>query len=285
MIKKVVFLFCCFSLLTAFQCEDEPLEGDFVTDNEANCIQAVNDVILALDAFIDANDDNYTELCNAYKSSLEAQISACGDENGALQASIDALGDCINDNEPDTTCEDAEADTQTASEALDNASTDEEYAAACEAYKEALQSQIDICGDEDGSLQDILDELGEDCISDDNSDDIEISVVAGTLLIEFDDVVVVQNGTTLEVTGEDTSTGYTVYFEVEQNATGTDIINSTFVLTLTSEFFPSTQGFDDFTSEIVENTPGTLFGTFFGLVTNADGGDLSLTQGQILISY
>lgn len=285
MIKKVLFLFCCFSLLTAFQCEDEALEGDFVTDNEAACIQAVNDAIAALDAFIDANSDTYTQLCNAYKSSLEAQITACGDENGALQASIDALGDCSDDNEPDTTCEDAETDTQTASEELDNASTDEEYAAACEAYKDALQNQIDICGDEDGSLQDILDELGEDCISNDNSDDIEISVVAGTLLIEFDDVNVVVNGNFLEVSGEDTSTGYTVYFEVEQNATGTDIINSTFVLSLTSEFFPSTQGFDDFTSEIVENTPGTLFGTFFGLVTNADGGDLSLTQGQILITY
>lgn len=280
MLRKSIFLLCCFALLTAFQCEDEPLEGDFVTDSEASCIDAVNNVSAALDAFIDSDDDNYTALCNAYRISLEGQISACGDPNGTLQSAIDSL-ECTGTTD-DTACEEAQLESQNAATALENAS-DNDYTALCQNYKDALTNEISVCGD-DGSLQAIIDELG-DCTNDNNTDDVEISVVAGTLTIEFDDVNVVENGTILEVTGEDTSTGYTIYFELAQNTTGTDVINSTFVLTLTSEFFPSTQGFDDFTSEIVDNTPGTIFGTFFGLVTNADGGDLSLTQGMINISY
>ena len=67
--------------------------------------------------------------------------------------------------------------------------------------------------------------------------------------------------------------------------TGIDIINSTFVLTLTSTFFPSTQGVDDFTSEITENTQNTLVGTFSGLMENNDNADLSITSGTINISY
>ena len=186
--KRLPYLLLLFVLLTAFQCEDEPLEGTFLTESEAECLQAVQATTNALADFNAATPLNYTERCNAYKAALEAEISACGDPNGSLQAAIDALEDCSVDTPPE---------------------------------------------------------------------EVEISVVVGTLLIEFDAVEVIVNGTTLEVSGEDTSTGYTVYFEVEQDATGVDIINATFLLNLTSEFFPSTQGFDDFTSEITENSTGT----------------------------
>ncbi len=216
MIKKIAILLSYFVLLTAFQCEDEPLEGTFLTDDEAACLAATQNSSDALVAFDEATPLNYTERCNAYKAALENEINTCGDPNGSLQALIDSLGDCIVDTPPEGA---------------------------------------------------------------------EISVVVGTLLIEFDVVEVVVNGTTLEVSGEDTSAGYTIYFEVEQDATGVDIINATFVIHLTSEFFPSTQGFDDFTSEITENSTGTLIGTFNGLVTNASGADVSLTQGMINIEY
>ena len=285
MTKKVSFLLCLFVLLTAFQCEDEPLEGTFLSDQEAACVEAAQLVASALLDFVNANSENYSELCNVYKTALEQQLETCGDNAGSLQNAIDALGNCTQDDNSDTDCNNAQTETQQAATALANAETDDDYASACDAYKQAIQNEINECGDDDGSLQALLDDLGSDCSISDNSDDIEISVVAGTNTIEFDVVQVVENGNILEVSGEETSSGFTVYFEVEQGLTGTDIINSTFVLGLTSDFFPSTQGFDDFTSEIVENTPGTLFGTFFGLVENADGAEVSLTQGQILISY
>jgi len=71
-------------------------------------------------------------------------------------------------------------------------------------------------------------------------------------------------------------------------STGMEIINPNYVLTLPTtdaDYFPSTQGFDDFTSTITENNPGTLVGTFSGIVSNSGGADVSLTSGSINITY
>ncbi len=64
-----------------------------------------------------------------------------------------------------------------------------------------------------------------------------------------------------------------------------DSANPAFELSLISVFFPSTQGFEDFTSTITVNTDGTLTGSFGGVVTNADGGDLNISGGSINVSY
>ncbi len=40
------------------------------------------------------NSNNTEETCNSYKDALNAQISSCGDESGALQSILDGLGDC-----------------------------------------------------------------------------------------------------------------------------------------------------------------------------------------------
>lgn len=96
--KRILGLICVFFLCSAFQCDDEPLEGEFVieTPSDTNCETAtLNTSEAALD-FVSVNDDNYEMVCNAYKAALEAQIGACGDENGALQIIIDSLGTCDN---------------------------------------------------------------------------------------------------------------------------------------------------------------------------------------------
>ena len=93
--KKLSGLLCLFILLTAFTCEDEPLEGEFLTG--VSCEEAVLNTADAALAFLSVTDDNYTQLCNTYKAALQAQIEACGDDDGSLQAAIDALGDCTND--------------------------------------------------------------------------------------------------------------------------------------------------------------------------------------------
>jgi len=98
--KKLGTLFSIFILLTAFTCENEPLEGEFV-DEGALCENAIDNAVTAALNFVAANDDNFTQLCNAYKNALEAQINACGDDaNGSVQAAIDDLGDCAID-QPD----------------------------------------------------------------------------------------------------------------------------------------------------------------------------------------
>ncbi|MDG5491431.1 hypothetical protein [Psychroserpens sp. SPM9] len=277
--KKILTLFLCATILSFVSCEDEPLEGDFVTGG-ITCEQATINTAEAALNFLGVNDDNYQQLCVAYKNALDDQIQACGDPDGTLEAAVNALGDCsttvVND------CDSATDAVDAAQLAFANAS-DEEYTNLCNAYKATLENQITQCGDDDGSIQSTIDDLG-DCTQ--ATLEVEISLTAGTLPIDFDIVDVVIDGDLLKVTGETSAANnYTIYFEVGQGQTGVDVINPAFELTLTSVFFPSTQGFDDFTSEITVNTDGTLTGTFWGIVTNADGGDLSLTSGMINITY
>ena len=93
---KKLLIFCSFLVLfTAFTCENEPLDGDFVT--ELSCEDAAINTANAALAFLNVTDDNYTTLCNAYKSALEAQLEACGDPDGSLQQAINELGDCTLD--------------------------------------------------------------------------------------------------------------------------------------------------------------------------------------------
>ncbi len=80
-------------LFSAFTCENEPLEGDFLVDDELSCTQANNQVQLAKANFNDATEGNYSELCNAYKLALQNKLEACG-EDGTTQDIIDSLGNC-----------------------------------------------------------------------------------------------------------------------------------------------------------------------------------------------
>jgi len=281
--KKLGIFLSLFMLLTAFTCENEPLDEAIDPSGNLSCEQATLNTANAVFAFLNASEENYTELCLAYKTAIQNQIEACGDEDGSLQAAYDALGDC-----GDTVIDDCQAAieyVQTTQSAYLSAS-EENYSQLCSAYADALQNQIDICGDDDGSLQATIDELG-DCVYSQNTPDQELSLVAGTLSIDFEEVNVVVENEMIKVSGTDTSPGsvYSIYFEVEESATGEGIIQN-FELTLTSVFYPSELDPPfDFTSNIEINEGGQLVGSFGGLVQNEDGGDLNLSSGVINISY
>ena len=278
---KKIFLFLSLSLMIFLSgCDNEPLEIELIDGDVVACETATTNALQAALAFIDATEENYSQICSNYASALNTQILSCGDPGGILQQQLDALGDCTLN--PIDDCDAATEALNLAQLAFDNAD-DDNYTQACNAYQAALQTFIDVCGDPDGSVQAILDGLG-DCTL--NNLVVEISLTAGTLPVEFDMVEVVEAGNVLQVTGETSGPEtYSVYFEVNAGETGVDIINDTFELTLTSVFFPSFPGFDDFSSEITENTMGTLVGTFGGIMENNDGGDLSVTSGVINISY
>ncbi|OUR94642.1 hypothetical protein A9Q87_03135 [Flavobacteriales bacterium 34_180_T64] len=75
-----------------------PLVGGLVAiDNGSSCLQASQQTAQALNAYnaTDISMPEYTDLCNAYKQTLIAQIAECGDTTGALQAIIDSLGTCV----------------------------------------------------------------------------------------------------------------------------------------------------------------------------------------------
>jgi hypothetical protein len=159
--KKLFALLICTAVLTFISCENEPLEGDFVTGG-TTCETAMANTAQAALNFIGVNDDNYMQLCIAYRSALQAQIQACGDTDGSLQAAVNALGDCSEVVE--SNCEDATAAVASAQTAFDNASEDN-YTSSCNVYRATLENQIVQCGDEDGSIQAAIDALG-DCTID-----------------------------------------------------------------------------------------------------------------------
>lgn len=162
--KKLSVILSAFILLTAFTCENEPLDGDFVTDDDPNttsCVEAIQNTGDAANALVEASDEEYIELCNAYVAALENQIAACGDPNGFIQTLVDSLGDCTL-NDPDT-CESATIAADVAFNNLNNA-PDSQYTTFCNVYVMALENKIELCGDEDGTIQSIIDNLG-DCSS------------------------------------------------------------------------------------------------------------------------
>lgn len=76
---------------------DVPLVGGLLAiDNGSACLQARQQVDITRNAYneVDSNDPEYTDVCNAYKQALIVRISACGDDSGVIQSTIDSLGDC-----------------------------------------------------------------------------------------------------------------------------------------------------------------------------------------------
>lgn len=95
--KKLLPFLSLFVLLTAFTCDDEPLESDLQSDDTTvffSCEETTVALATASLNFIGATDANYPELCNAYKIALLNQINACGDADGSLEVVYDGLGDC-----------------------------------------------------------------------------------------------------------------------------------------------------------------------------------------------
>tara|TARA_R110002051_G_scaffold8316_1_gene35033 strand:+ start:19448 stop:20515 length:1068 start_codon:yes stop_codon:yes gene_type:complete len=70
-------------------------------DNDCdNAIAATADAQATYDAVDEADESAYTQACTAYKAALEAQISACGDEDGSLLSIVASLGDCTPPEQP-----------------------------------------------------------------------------------------------------------------------------------------------------------------------------------------
>ncbi len=283
--KKISALLSFLILFTAFTCEDEPLDGDFVlddgTDPALSCAEATQNTVTATTNFVGVTlgDANYIQFCLAYKNALQDQIDACGDD-GTLQTIVDSLGNCGDDNQPN----DCEEVTTAADEAETAYNADTANIDLCNAYKSALQDKITACGDTDGSIQELIDGLG-DC-SNNNSGQGSITVTAGTLPLEFDEITVIVENNTVKITGETSAANdYSIYFEVEEGVTGADAMQN-FEISLTSVFYPSTMDPPfDFISNIETNVADYVIGTFGNIVVNADNGQLSLTSGIINVTY
>lgn len=191
---------------------------------------------------------------------------------------------CSSDNNtPQPNCDEIIAQTLAAQNAFNNV-TAANHTELCNAYKVALQNQINSCGDPSGDLQDIIDDLG-DCILVVTP---SVTVTVGTLAKTFEtNLTVTVVGTTRKVKVYDNVNGTDfVYFEIQQGATGSNIISNFNIHLLSSDYnpMPVIDG-GNWLSNISVNSLTKISGTFYGYVTSpTTGADLSLTQGSIDIN-
>ncbi|MDQ7916268.1 DUF6252 family protein [Mesonia sp. MT50] len=78
---------------------DVPVTNPTPPDPDLNCEEAQAISLSAKIAYDNVDPNNAEELqatCNSYRTALNQEIEACGDESGELQLILDGLGDCEN---------------------------------------------------------------------------------------------------------------------------------------------------------------------------------------------
>jgi hypothetical protein len=265
MVRKILLLVVFATLFMAINCDNEPYEGEIITD-DGLCQEAIETTEIAAQNFMGANSDNYVMLCLVYREALLNQIDICGDEDGSLQFLLEELANCDEELDP---CEEAAAETELARIIYESAAG-ETIEALCNNYKEALQNQIALCGD-DGTLQSTLDELG-DCVP-------EVVDVVGTWklvswitdeLRDLNNDGIVTNNYLDDIDCYDNET-----IDFNADGTGTMFLRSVAEFTFT----PTTTGEDFFTNctEIMEDKAFTWTETINSVTMFfTDGTSLSL---------
>ncbi|MBQ0785978.1 MAG: hypothetical protein KBT69_00650 [Oceanihabitans sp.] len=200
-----IFILSLF-VFTITSCDDEPLEGEFVTDDGGSgvtCVEATQSLATASATYgTTATDDvSYSVVCNAYAVALQNMIDACGDDTGAIQTLLESLG-CPAISDDCTTAQTATTNAETAYNA------DTTNTTLCTAYKAALQNEITECGDADGSLQTMIDGLN--CTSTAESDYWPRAIGNSWTYNTFNSVI-----ETYTITGMETIDG-TEYFAFDQ---------------------------------------------------------------------
>ena len=187
---------------------------------------------------------------------------------------------------PQTSCQSLTATTNAAEVAYNNANSSN-LSALCNAYKTALQNEINGCGDANGDLQGIVADLGDCTVTPTNR---IISVAVGTLVKTFEtNLTVTTVGTTRQIRAYDNMPGASsdyIYFEIPVGATGSNKISNFNLHLISSDYniTPVDEG-GIWSSAITVNSSTVINGTFYGYVTSpTTGADLSLTQGTINIS-
>jgi len=177
-----------------------------------------------------------------------------------------SLGCSSSDSNPATDCESLANATDAAQLAYESATT-ATLVEKCNAYKAALQNEINGCGDTDGSLQSIINGLN--CTVPTTTGTLSMNL--GSAPLEFDVLTVTTTGTTRHVHGEKSNTtSYEINFDVEVGQTGANKINN-FQLRLFSQTFtpliPAAFG-NDWASAITTNSGTSIVGTFHGELAN-----------------
>lgn len=247
--------------------------GDCSTFNV--CAQAESQAAAAAAAL--QNDPDNNDLCLAYKDALTNQIIACGDGSGDLQDIIDGL-DC---GEACLAAQEASVEAQVIFDAVDPLDEDA-YTAACADYSMALQAEIDACGDSDGTLLAIVQELG-DCSPPEQPGPVQVTINGEFKNFNTADVTV--NGSTLEILATDIDTGDTFTFSVVLLQTGDNVLQDEVMTIDTVAYVPLLSGDTPFENNVSSNTGSQLTGTFSGSMEDTDGNLITTTDGTFDIVF
>lgn len=241
------------------------------------CLQAEVAANVALSALNNATDDNEEMLCLAYSAALGAQINACGDPSGSIQAIRDSLN-CGGD------CAAAQVATAEALELFNNVDGTDEMAfvEACGAYSMALQAEILACGDPDGDLEAIVQELGDCSLPE---EDGPVRVVIDGVQTNFNTASVTIAGSLLSVVATDIDTGDTFTFDVVLSQTGENVMQNIELTVGGVIHTPLFTGDAAYINEITANDGTTIVGTFSGTFLNPAGAEVITTTGIIDIMY
>ena len=82
--KRFLMLLVTVFLCTAFTCDNEPLEGEFVSEEQAGCDIAIQNLANAAIAFSQATEATFEQLCLEYKAAIQNQIERSDDPDGTL---------------------------------------------------------------------------------------------------------------------------------------------------------------------------------------------------------
>ena len=181
-------------------------------------------------------------------------------------------------NNAEPTCEEVTAKTATAKTAFDNA-TASNLTELCNAYKAALQKQINVCGDTSGALQAIITDLG-DCTLPTTTGTLSMSL--GSAPLVFNEITVTTVGTTRHVHGEvSNTTSYEIDFDVQIGQTGTNKINNFKIGRFSQNYTPLIPAVfgNNWASNITVNSSTSVVGTFHGELANE-----SQTSAQDLLN-
>ena len=195
---------------------------------------------------------------------------------GLLSCSADG-----NSNTVEISCVAAATNTAIAAEAYSTA-TDAQKVEKCVAYKVALQAQIASCGDTSGTLQLIINSLGDCTVTTNPGVTGAITVTVGSSPRTFNaNIAVTTTGTTRHIYAED-SAGYYIEFDLAPNATGTSALQNFNIHLISSDYNPlAVSGGGNWTSNITLNSATKITGTFNGYVTSSSNATLDLTSGSI----
>ncbi len=241
------------------------------------CIQAQAASDLQQSIFENTDSEGQQTACFNYLAALENEIEVCGDSAGLIQAVIDGLP-C------DNNCENATAATAEAQANFDAVDVTDEaaYVQACNAYKLALEAQIDACGDEDGSLFSIIVGLGE-CTPPEQPGPVQMNVNGEYK--NFNTSTVSVSGSTLNVLATDIDTDDTFFFRVVLGQQGPNRLQDEFLVIESIGHNPQTAGDNPFIDEVTTNVSGSLEGTFSGEMITDEGVVVVITEGVFSIAY